>query len=234
LQTFDPEIQTRVSRRQDDDKALANLRRLVTETHAHVHADLIFGLPGETLESFARGFDRLVAVAPHEIQIGLLKRLRGAPIARHTVPFGLVFDVEPPYAVWSTSTADFGTVQRMVRFARYWDIIGNSGRFAVARPLLLGTSPFARFWSLSEGLYAATGRTHEIAYETLVDFVFDWSTSLGGVETEVARDALAADYARVGARGRPRCLEGRVDRRPKPDTSSKAAPFSQRQGRVAG
>ena len=43
----------------------------------HLHADLIVGLPGETLESFAAGFDRLVALGPQEIQVGILKRLRG-------------------------------------------------------------------------------------------------------------------------------------------------------------
>src|SRR2546427_6775271 len=41
------------------------------------------GLPGETLDSFAAGFDRLVGLGPQEIQVGLLKRLRGTPIVRH-------------------------------------------------------------------------------------------------------------------------------------------------------
>ena len=42
------------------------------------------GLPGEDLVSFGTGLDRLVALGPQEVQIGLLKRLRGAPIARPT------------------------------------------------------------------------------------------------------------------------------------------------------
>ena len=33
-------------------------------TGVHVHADLIVGLPGETVESFGTGFDRLVALRP--------------------------------------------------------------------------------------------------------------------------------------------------------------------------
>ena len=41
---------------------------------------VIFGLPGETLASFAAGFDRLYSLRPHEIQLGLLKRLRGTPM----------------------------------------------------------------------------------------------------------------------------------------------------------
>ena len=64
--------------------AEANLRWLRDESPALIHVDLIVGLPGEDLASFGRGFDRLHALRPHEIQVGILKRLRGAPIARHT------------------------------------------------------------------------------------------------------------------------------------------------------
>src|SRR5213079_1517965 len=68
-----------ISRRQDNAKLEENLRFLRAEAGVHVHADLIVGLPGEDLESFGRGFDRLVALRPQEIQVGILKRLRVAP-----------------------------------------------------------------------------------------------------------------------------------------------------------
>ena len=67
IQSFNEEVQQRISRRQDNAKTEANLRWLVHESPAHLHADLIFGLPGETLASFAAGFDRLHALGPHEI-----------------------------------------------------------------------------------------------------------------------------------------------------------------------
>ena len=35
------------------DKIKKNLHFLTTETNAHLHVDLIIGLPGETVESFA-------------------------------------------------------------------------------------------------------------------------------------------------------------------------------------
>ena len=99
IQSFNPEVQQRVSRKQDNAKTADNLRWLVNESRAHVHADLIFGLPGETLESFADGFDRLHALAPHEIQFGILKRLRGTPITRHTAEFAMVYDPQTPYTI---------------------------------------------------------------------------------------------------------------------------------------
>jgi hypothetical protein len=94
-----------------------------------VHADLIFGLPGETLASFAEGFDRLYRLRPHEIQLGLLKRLRGTPIDRHTVEYGMVYDELPPYTVQQTAAVDAHEVRRFSRFARYWEMFANSGRF---------------------------------------------------------------------------------------------------------
>ena len=198
IQSFNPEVQALVSRRQDNDKAADNIRWLMAHSNAHLHIDLIAGLPGEDIASFARGFDRLVQLAPHEIQFGILKRLRGTPIIRHTETFGLIFDAHPPYTILATSLIDFADMQRLVRFARYWDLVANSGRFSHTLPLILGTHPFARFMALSDWLYAQTDATHRIALERLAALVAHWLATQGHEEAEVAA-ALATDYA-----GQPR------------------------------
>ena len=59
IQTLNTEVEALISRRQDHDKLAHNLRWLQTETGTHLHTDLIIGLPGEDLASFARGFDAL-------------------------------------------------------------------------------------------------------------------------------------------------------------------------------
>ncbi len=105
MQTFNPAVQALISRKQDNAKTEENLRWLRQNTHAHLHADLIVGLPGEDLASFAEGFNRLIALNPHEIQVGILKRLRGAPIARHTAAFDLRFNPQPPYNLLCSTTA---------------------------------------------------------------------------------------------------------------------------------
>jgi len=207
IQSFNPEVQQRISRRQDNDKTAENLRWLVNESQAHVHADLIFGLPGETLESFAAGFDRLHDLAPHEIQFGILKRLRGTPITRHTVDFAMAYDPQTPYTILQTSTIDFTTMQRIQRFARYWEMIANSGRFALALQLLLSPgSAFGHFLAFSDWLWQTTGKTHEFAYEKLVDLLYAHLTSMRGLAQGEVLTALTADYQGSGARGRPQCL----------------------------
>jgi hypothetical protein len=150
-------------------------------------------LPGESLESFAAGFDRLVSLAPHEIQVGVLKRLRGTPIIRHTEPYSLVFEPHPPYAVLATRQVEFADMQRIGRFARYWDLIANSGRFANTMPVILGDSPFNRFMALSDWLYVHTDATHRIALEKLARLVVQWLESEQGHAG--AADLVASDYA---------------------------------------
>jgi radical SAM superfamily enzyme YgiQ (UPF0313 family) len=136
VQTFDEATSRNISRRQDYARLADNLNWLRGHTGVHVHADLIVGLPGETLASFAAGFDRLVALGPQEIQVGMLKRLRGTPIVRHDAEFHLRYGAHPPYELLANRDLDFPTMQRLRRFARYWDLVANSGNFRTSTALL--------------------------------------------------------------------------------------------------
>jgi radical SAM superfamily enzyme YgiQ (UPF0313 family) len=211
IQSFNPEVQALVSRRQNDEKAADNIRWLRAHSHAHLHVDLIAGLPGEDIASFARGFDRLVQLNPHEIQFGILKRLRGTPIIRHTEAYGLVFDPYPPYAILATDRIDFSSMQRLTRFARYWDLVANSGRFANTLLLILGDAPFDNFMALSDWLYARTDATHRIALERLAALVAQWLQSRGHDAAAVAA-SLGGDVAGQANKPAPqRKRDGKTD-----------------------
>ncbi|HQW82432.1 MAG: DUF4080 domain-containing protein [Rhodanobacteraceae bacterium] len=202
IQTFDPAVQARISRRQKNDVAEANIRWLHAHTQAHLHIDLIAGLPGEDVDTFAAGFDRLVAMGPHEIQFGILKRLRGAPIARHTAAHGLRFNPEPPYNILATDVIDFATMQRLSRFSRYWDIVANSGRYTQTSPLILGNAPFRHFLALSDWLYAKTNQTHALAHERLVHLLHAHLLDVRGLDKAQIETALFNDYRAAGGRTR--------------------------------
>lgn len=202
IQTWNPEVQARISRRQNNERAEDNLRWLLTQSRALVHVDLIAGLPGEDVESFAAGFDRLYALRPHEIQVGILKRLRGTPITRHTESHAMRYNPDAPYNVLQTDCIAFHDMQRVSRFARYWELVGNSGRFRRAVQLLLADAPFARFMRFSDWLFARTGKTHEIALERLFEHVHAFMTHELGLDEHVTAAALLDDYMACGARGR--------------------------------
>lgn len=201
IQTWDEAVQARISRKQDNVLAEANLRWLREESPALIHVDLIAGLPGEDLATFGRGFDRLHALKPHEIQVGILKRLRGAPIDRHTAGHAMRYSPDTPYVVLATDAMSFNDVQRIVRFARYWDLVGNSGRFHRALPLLLADAPFARFMQFTDWLYARTAKTHEFALEKLCGYLHDFLVETGSDAATVA-PAVVGDYEASGAKGR--------------------------------
>ncbi len=194
IQTFNEEVAARIGRRQDNAKAEENLRWLRENTGVHLHADLIVGLPGESLDSFATGFDRLVALRPHEIQVGILKRLRGAPIARHDAEWKMIYSPQAPYEILQNNLLDFPTIQRLRRFARYWDIVINSGRFPDAVPLLWGNeSPFRSFLNFSDWLYAQTHSTHGIALARLTSFLSCYLVENRGLSEKEVHEHLSRD-----------------------------------------
>ncbi len=201
IQTFNQDVQSLISRKQNNQKSKENLLWLRKNTQAHIHADLIFGLPGETLESFAESFDQLYQCRPHEIQMGILKRLRGSPIIRHTQAFQLKFDPLPPYSILSTNTVDFFTMQRINRFARYWDMIANSGRFSHSIEHLLKDQPFERFLALSDWLFAQTEQTHKINLKRLYELVAQACEGLFAKEYPKLIEAMALDYERSKLKG---------------------------------
>jgi hypothetical protein len=212
IQTFNPEVAGRISRRQDYVQLDENLRFLREGTGVHVHADLIAGLPGETGESFGAGFDRLVALRPQEIQVGILKRLRGTPIARHDAEWGMIYSPQPPYEILQNRLIDFATMQRLRRFARYWDLIGNSGNFAATLPLFWvgGASPFGEFLRFSDWFHAREGRRHGIALARLQETVFAFLVEERRRPAVEVAAALAADGRRAGHGELPPSLRGFV------------------------
>jgi radical SAM superfamily enzyme YgiQ (UPF0313 family) len=235
VQSFNDDTVRRISRRQDVVRLEENFRFLREQTGVHVHADLIAGLPGEDVESFARGFDRLVALGPQEIQVGILKRLRGAPIARHDVEWGMVWSPEPPYEILQNRLIDFATMQRLRRFARYWDLVGNSGNFVGASRLLWsapGASAFGGFLAFSDWLFGKVRRTDSISLGTLTESLFAHLVEVKGVEPEQAGAALVADFERAGRRELPEFLRafapdgGRMER-------ARAVALPKRQARFA-
>lgn len=202
IQTFDTDIQKRISRRQDNDKSKANIHWLREQTGAHLHTDLIFGLPGDTLANFANSFDQLVALNPHEIQVGILKRLRGAPLNRHIENYQLRFNPLPPYNLLCNRDVSFNDMQLVSRFARFWDLIGNSGRFINTLPVLLGDQPFERFMQISEALYQRTGQTAHIALKRLFELMYLIMTEDLAIDATSAEQLLMRDFQRNGIKGK--------------------------------
>ena len=216
IQSFNDEVCRLISRRQDVAKLADNFHFLRQRTGVHIHADLIAGLPGESVESFAAGFDRLVRLGPQEIQVGILKRLRGTPIIRHDAEWQMRYKPHPPYDVLQTRLIDFATMQRLRRFAKYWDLVANSGNFVETTPLLWSepdaqpASPFAAFLAFSDWLHVRVGRTDGIALPRLAEFLFAHLTVSRGFSTGKVAEALLGDWHQAGRRDPPEFLRAHL------------------------
>jgi radical SAM superfamily enzyme YgiQ (UPF0313 family) len=148
------------------DAPLDILRFLHEETGATVHADLIAALPGETIDSFAEGFDQLwlalsgpAARAGHvEIQLGILKVLPGTPLAHHSAAWDLRYAPAPPYEALSTAALPQADLDRIKNFARFWELLINRRPFPELPIIAPGKPVFRRFMDLSGRLLARFGR----------------------------------------------------------------------------
>jgi radical SAM superfamily enzyme YgiQ (UPF0313 family) len=208
VQTFNEDVGALIKRRQNYQRLEDNFHFLREQTGVHIHADLIVGLPGESVESFAAGFDRLVALRPQEIQVGILKRLRGTPIVRHDVEWQMVYNSDAPYEILQNRLIDFATMQKLRRFARYWDLVGNSGNFVETVPLLWVTgSPFAAFMDWSQWLHGRVGRTESIALLRLMELLFEYLTRERRHNATEVAERLARDYQRGGRTEQPPFLK---------------------------
>lgn len=205
IQSFNPEVGKLISRRQDFNKIADNIRFLRANTGVHIHADLIVGLPGEDLQSFADGFNTLVELDPQEIQIGILKRLRGTPIVRHDETWEMTYSNYAPYELLSNKLMDYATMQRMGRFSRYWDIISNSGNFSKTRTLLWqrASSPFNGFMAWSDWLYKKTGSRHAFSLHNLERFLTQYLVEEVGFDVCAVTESLALDRVRIKSTALP-------------------------------
>ena len=206
IQSLNPDIQDIISRKQDNNKVQKNLNWIRKQTQAHVHADLIIGLPGENINSFAKGFNELVAMNPHEIQVGVLKRLRGTPIIRHTDEYDMRYNPSAPYEILSNNIIDFSMMQKLKRFARYWDMIANSGRFKHTKSYLLGDKPFENFLALTNWLHAETDQTHKIALPRLFHLIYNFMTTELLLDEHQTVQFLSKDYDASGIKGQAKFM----------------------------
>ena len=196
IQTLNPEIGSRISRKVNPELTFENLTYLKENTQVHLHLDLIVGLPGESLESIAHSFNQLWTAQPNEIQVGILKNLKGTPIARHATEFGMIFSPEPPYEILQNKQLSFQTLQELKRFARVVEIYYNGGRFPRTLRRLTEIADMKAFQVLfhfSKYIWQHTGQTYALSLPKQISLLEDFSHQLtqqsqGGIRTSLLED----------------------------------------------
>lgn len=171
VQTFHEPALKALSRKQNEQKTLDNLRFICEQTGADIHADLVAGIPESTFKTFEQDFDKLFATHPAELQIGILKRLRGAPIKRHTEQYQMVYSKYPPYEVMQTRDMSYSELQQIKRLARYFDIFYNAGNFREETKKL---TTFKDWLSFSNYIWTNYKQTHKISLKRQKEILEDY------------------------------------------------------------
>ena len=208
IQTLNPEIANNISRQLKLDKIKENIRFLENETEAHIHLDLIVGLPGESLERFGKNLDELVSLSSCEIQIGILKKLSGTFINRHDITHGMVYSDMPPYDILKNNQLSFNDIQIMKRFARFWDLTYNSSNFKKSIVLLWqDESVFENFYDFSAWIYLQTDSTYKISLTRLGELLFTYLVDIKSLHVEVVAPIMIEDMMKLKGRAIPPYLK---------------------------
>ena len=212
IQTLNLEIANNISRQLKLDKIKENIAFLENETTAHIHLDLIVGLPGESLESFGANLDELMQMSSCEIQIGILKKLSGTHISRHDITFGMVYSDIPPYDILKNSQLSFEDIQIMKRFARFWDLFYNSGNFKRSVKLLWndGTQApkvFANFYAFGLWIYEQTDSTWKISLQRQGELLFAYLSEVKNIDAQSIANVMLEDIMKLKGRAVPHYLK---------------------------
>ncbi len=208
IQTLNLEVAHNISRVLNLDKVDNNVGFLEHETEAHIHLDLIVGLPGESLDSFGKNLDKLVSLSSCEIQIGILKKLSGTYIKRHDEEFEMVYSDKAPYDILKNRDLSFNDIQMMKRFARFWDLTYNSGNFKRSILLLWNDeSVYKNFYTFSLWIYEQTDSTWKISLQRLGELLFTYLTEVKKLDAQMVATEMLEDMMKLKGRAIPKYLK---------------------------
>ena len=128
VQSFNEKTLKAVGRIQNNPKMKEVLRSL-SDLGYIIHADLIAGLPYEGYDSFKDSYNQLFDTQVDEIQLGILKLLKGTKIKDESMGEGFCSDERPPYDIKATPWLSFEEMDKITGAYHATEKLYNSGRF---------------------------------------------------------------------------------------------------------
>jgi hypothetical protein len=97
-------------------------------------------------------------------------------------------------------------MQIMKRFARFWDIVYNSGNFQKTTALLFEDGKvYENFYDLSIWLYKRSESTYKISLDRMAEFLFEYMSTTH--DKELLANTIMEDVMKVGGRKIPPFLK---------------------------
>ncbi len=159
-----------------NEKIFSNVSALRQNGNINIHTDLIAGLPYESYERFQQSFNEVYALKAHQLQLGFLKLLSGAPLNDLTEKHGYAFTSYPPYEILSNKYISYAELQLLKEVEDVVEKICNSNRFVLFLNELEAhfSSPFEMFRKIADYMKEKNllfcGVATKKLYDTLDDF----------------------------------------------------------------
>ncbi len=125
-------------RRTDWDQLKLNVQKIMETGKAHLHLDLIAGLPFEDYSSFITSFNDVYGLKADHFQLGFLKLLKGTPIRGQVEQYRYIYREKAPYEVISNIFMSADDLVRMKMIENILDLYYNREGFS--RTLAYATS----------------------------------------------------------------------------------------------
>lgn len=155
------------------EKIIKNVSAIVGYGNINVHTDLIAGLPYEDLSSFKQSFNTVYMLHSHQLQLGFLKLLSGAPLNKIKEKHGYVFCAYPPYEVLKNNYISFDELQALKEIEDALEKFYNSQRFVLSLEKIekLFNDPFEMFSFFVEKMKEKNLLFSSVSTKKLYDFL---------------------------------------------------------------
>ena len=191
VQSTQPDTLKAINRNPKHDRLVSVVEALSKNQNIHLHLDLIAGLPGESLEQFICSFHDVMALRPHALQLGFLKKLKGSALSAA----GSEFWSFPPYEVIHSDKMSYEELLSLKQVEEMLERYYNSGVFTKTVAYILDTyyagREFNFFYDMAAYLKGNTApKSQKTAYEELYQFAcMQWKDN-------IIIECLIYDYCR--------------------------------------
>lgn len=128
IQSTNEKVLQRVQRKNNWKNIKENIQLLQKNHNMHVHTDLIIGLPGEDMTSFAKSFNDVYSLNTDMLQLGFLKFLKGASINQLAASYKYHYMDIAPYEVLSNNVMTYQELHWLHIMENAFELYHNAGR----------------------------------------------------------------------------------------------------------
>lgn len=195
-----------VSRLNHWTKIAEHIKKIMSFHNMHLHVDLIIGLPGEGMASFAKSFNDVYALQTDMLQLGFLKFLKGATMMNLVKKYHYQYMAMAPYEVLVSDALSYGEIRWLHSFEQVFELYYNAGRCRHTAEFMIAEFALGNafsFWQQFTSWWERQG-FHRIGHSTknLYGYLADFCQSEYNVAKDLLDcllryDALLADNGRI-------------------------------------